>query len=317
MHGGISLLPAFYGSRKDIHSFQQGAFGFYALRAGLRGVLLAVNYLIAANRLSDDKIYGPSVLCAYAAAFQGTHSWLALHGRVFVDPAYWPSSERTHSSSDEVKTVLAVLSINNKWCFQVGRQNHGSRWREVRDLAIARHELLPCYYECVFDAIYGPGCRHPMQNLDDLLTDGAAKAEPLHAVLEEPGRFGQGWTTATEVLEDLFSALPKVRHRALYGSFGGDLHLTNALVNGDATDGDLGAQADLFYLFASELLLDVSQRWLALVKDASPSKEVCKWLFVSTHYPWFDPPRIGMIRSSALRDMLTSLERAIASPDNG
>jgi hypothetical protein len=310
VHGGLSLTPAFYGAKGDIRCFQQDVFGFYALRAGLRGTFLAVNHLIAADHLITKKCYGPSVLCAYASAFQSLHGWLALQGRVFVDPAYWPVADDALPPDDR-KTVLATLSTRNEWRPNIGKRTHQSRWYQLQELVTSRHSTLPSYYEVIFGGLYGFQGRHPPQTLEDLLSGGKAEAEPLSSILEDPARFDRRWSTTEDVLRDFFSRIRNARHGAAYESFGDDPFLTEALVNRDATSGDLGRHAKIFCLFASELLSDTSQQWAAILQAASPSQEVRKGLFVSTYYPWFDSPKTLELKPSGLRDTMIFLQHAI------
>lgn len=308
-YGGLSFSPAFYGSKGDVRCFQGDVFGFYALRAGVRGALLAVNYLTAATHLANIGHHGPSVLCAYTCAFQCLHSWLALYGRVFPDPVYWWTTDLSPRPHDVV-AVLATLSKSSKWSFHTDRRSHGRRWSNLREIVTSRHEALPQYFEIAFDALFDRG-RCPRQTLDDLVQDGPAKAEPLSAVLREPARFSPRWSSAEEVLKDFLWQITEVRHGALYASSGDDPFLTNALLNGDAVTGDLGAQAKSLCAFAAEMLLDVSQQWRAILDIANPSVEVLKWLNIFVHFPLFDRPKIQDLQPSRLRDATIHLSKAI------
>ena len=56
LENSLTLTLLFYESEGRLQCAQVGYFGFYALRAILRGILLSVNHLGAANRLAQFEI---------------------------------------------------------------------------------------------------------------------------------------------------------------------------------------------------------------------------------------------------------------------
>ena len=84
-----SLWPMFRQDKGRICCEQAEYFGFYALRAALRGCFLATNHLSGSLILLQHELLSPAVLTSYTAAFHALHAFLALHGRSIVDTPAW------------------------------------------------------------------------------------------------------------------------------------------------------------------------------------------------------------------------------------
>ena len=258
---------------------QSSWFGFYALRAAARSILLGINHLIASVNALDSKLNAPALFSAYSAAFQVLHGYLALEARVICD----------EQPSQSIPTPLrAVLARHGKWVIEGTQRTHTSRWieieRTVRETGGQRE--LPTYFEPLFRQLCFERCQEGV-TLDDLIrVPPNTRKIPM-----------------LQYISEFMRAIPQARHVAAYQSFGDDPWLVEGLINRDAFGGDLGRQAATFAMFATEFMEDVAYRTVEIMEEVSWSEVTSKLFVLSAMIPWFDEPQVDRAPSK-IRQLL-------------
>jgi hypothetical protein len=151
LENSLTLAPLFYESEGHLQCAQIGYFGFYALRAILRGILLSVNHLSAAKLSADHELYGPSIASAYAAAYHATGSLLALHGHVFCEF----EDNIITGTRNELGMVAVLLTRKSTWICEHRNRTHRTRWLELAQVYRSTIEELPeCFNQVFFYRVY-------------------------------------------------------------------------------------------------------------------------------------------------------------------
>lgn len=284
-----ALRPHFYrdDSATKLACAQCSWFGFYALRAAVRGVLMSVNHLTAAVSNHRQKLHGPATVNAYTAAFHVLHGYLALEGRVIYDPG----------PGGDLGPVRVVLTQKGTWSVENTKRNHRSPWLELKSTLSKRKGRveLPTYFEQLFEYTcsrrYRPGIK----------------------LIEKLRNPNVGLVPMRERLDEFLPRIAELRHIAAYGSFGDDPYLTEALWNNDATGGDFGRQVTRVIVFATQFLEDVAGRVADLVDLLDWSPHSLKLFGLSVLLPDFDEPVTDGLGGD-LRDHVERVRRTTKPP---
>ena len=285
----LTFLPSFKRVNEDIVCAQADYFGFYALRAALRGLELSTNFLAAGQRTLNDDLYGPAVLSLYTAAYHVVESFLALSGRVWIDLGDDPDT-------DLPPVIAGLLTRRNTWAFENRKRGHSHYWQELRPILLnADAESLP-YFQDLFQHFFR-GRYKSRTPLKDFLEAWCS---------ENPLPVGEPFSLQ-EAVDKFLHMIADSRHGALYTGFGSDPFAYEAAVNGESvTKEQMAAQARAFEKFAREVIGEVSAKLDELLGNLNLSKAVKSALFLSVYFPWFDTPRHDLIQP---RDLAMRLKR--------
>jgi len=284
--GTITALPIFCGSKSALLCAQKRWFGWYAVRTAVRGVMLPVNFLLAADRLLACRLFAPSAAASYTAAYHTLQTFLALRGRVICDPFQWvgPATQAAPTA------VAGVLTKNNHWQFEPRVRSHRARWLEVRD-ALAPGEV-PDAFEFLFANLFRNRLRRG-------------------TTLQEYFRDPEGTCAhIDECWEDLLLSVSEIRHQALYSSFGEDPNIVEALWNGDLhSEAGIDRQATTLINFAALLLHDSASQLAQLLRTLVMPVDLQDWLSAMVRIPWFDVPRTSELPFDAIISNLDFIEK--------
>ena len=259
LHGTLSLWPLLY---KDDNGLvccaQQKYLGFFVLRQAVRSLLLGVNYHVAGDVLLQMGLYGPAVASYSTAAYHALHSFLALEGRVLLDTPIWPLPSRS-PREDQRQPYIALLTVRNSWVFEPRPRNHRSKWLEVRQAFASSPDALPACFHKLFGYMYRGVSQRGVDLVERMMNPGKYRVRLAD-------RFGEFLTRIAET-----------RHLSIYGSFGSDPNVVEALWNGDvfSTRG-IDNQAIQFGDFAGSLLMCISSDICAVIGRLNPSPELRK-----------------------------------------
>lgn len=247
-------------------------------------VCFPVNYLVASQRMLDERLFGPSAACSYTAAYHTLHAFLALKGRVICDPVQWvfpPSVEPPVAAA-------GILTKDNRWRFEPRTRTHRAKWLEVRD-ALAPGEV-PDAFAYLFSELFR-GQRKRGTTARQAINDPAG----TRATIED------SWT-------DLLLLIASIRHAALYSSFGEDPHVVGALWNRDTdTAHGIDRQAKALLTFAALLLTDCTKTLVDISSEIPIPSRLRTWWPVVVNIPWFDLPHVNDLTSSEVRSNLQQL----------
>jgi hypothetical protein len=295
-----SFWPTFWNDNGRICCEQAEYFGFYALRAALRGCFLAPNHLSASVILLQHELFSPAVLASYTAAFHALHAFLALHGRTIVDT---PARSRGSGQGDASRSlVIAVLTRNNEWTFEGEARTHKAQWLQLKQVWAAKSATIPGYFEELFDYLFHGVWEHP---------EGLTRSEQLVAVLEGRIKREELRPRLRQHLDGFLSLIAEIRHLAVYCSFGEDPGVVEALVNRDTfSTAGIEKQAQELVLFASRFLTDVASELCAVIRSTEVPQALRTKLYLAVHLPWFDQiqlakcPDCVRAKVATLRDWL-------------
>lgn len=287
----LTLHPYFYKENSHIKCFQEKFIGFYALCNSFRGLFLGINYLNAGHFLLSKELYGPSILSFYTSCFHDLHAFLALHSRVLIDPAFWvkitPKGEKEKiklNNYRDVPPVMAILTKNNSWKFELRKRTHKSRWFELEQVFSQKSNDIPDYFNGLFNYMY----RGVYQ-----------KGIPPIEIFHDRNKYR---IKIEENLSEFLLRISQIRHNALYQSFGEDPNVVEALVNRDtySTKG-INRQADEFGIFSWSFSENISHTLCDFLSETHISDKIRKSIFVCVYHPWFDMPKINEIPYEKLR----------------
>jgi len=257
-------FPFFYKENEQIKSPQYQYFGFFALMNMFRGVFTAVNYYYAGNLLLEKGLLAPALSMYYTCVFHLLPSYLALEGRVIIDPVRgMPKVIITKNSSsvsykpldDKTDLLIAILSGENKWIFEKRRRNHTDRWCELSHVFIEKG-TYPKYFE------------------------------ELLAYLKL--YFGNDFS-----INQFLREIPKIRHHALYESSAYDESAYDDLVNRDNFSSfRLDTKVKKFKYFAEEFFFDILLQIQEIIGQLETSKNLKQILFLGVYTPPFEVPQL-------------------------
>ena len=177
----IRALPWFYwDSKSELKSPQQSFFGFYLLRNALRGIFISLSFLQSGGLLQKKHLLAVSTFSFYTALFHLLHSFLALYGRVVIEPVLGPikiiyrkeSSECTHDSLNPyIEVIIALLTKKNEWKFEKRTRSHSKRWKELDPILTKQGNNIPSFFISFFKYVTAYGGVY-LSNKHNLVKDG-------------------------------------------------------------------------------------------------------------------------------------------------
>ena len=316
--GELPSLPSFKRVNGNIVCAQADYFGFYVLRSALRGLELSTNFLVAGQRTLNDGLHGPAVASLYTAAYHVVESFLALSGRVCIDPGDKKRSQETDAPS----VYAGLLTHRNSWAFEKRRRTHAGRWKDLRPVLLkADAESIP-YFQDLFQHFFRGQYKSRTPIKSYLKALGSANPLPVG----EPLSLRDEWRPSPKarqksrkqkklkIVDKFLWMISESRHDALYTGFGSDPLAYEAAVNGEwVNEGHMAAQARAFEKFAREVIDEVSAKLDELLGNLNLSEAVKVALFLSVWWPWFDTPRYDLIQPKELAIRLKRVSRSIQS----
>lgn len=203
--------PWFYRDQSnELQSPQQSFFAIYSVRNTVRGILLGLRFLQAANLLKENGFLSASVFSYYTASFHLLNSFLALNGRVLIEPVQGPprvvkrkgcSRCESRSLDPTPDIVIAILTRNNIWKFEPRRRSHAARWKELNHVFAGDGSAIPDFFLNFFRYIMSYG--------------------------------GDFLSSEETLVQDAIKRLTDIRHTAIYEGYGYDDCAHDALMNRD------------------------------------------------------------------------------------
>ena len=290
LYGSLTLWPELYIDDGGlVRCAQQGYLGFFVLRQAIRCLLLGVNYQVAGDLMLQTGLYGPAVASYYTAAYHVLHSFLALEGRVLFDTAIWPIPSR-RPPQDRHQPYIALLTVHNSWVFEPRPRNHRRKWLEVKQAFASLPDALPACFHKLFGYMY----HGVFQRGVDLLE-----------TIKNPDKYR---VRLADRFEDFLTRIAETRHLSIYGSFGSDPNVVDALWNGDvfSTRG-IENQAVQFGEFSGSLLMRVASDVKGIMGRLSLNQKLHNALTLSIHYLPFDDPQSDGISDPELADAVKEI----------
>jgi hypothetical protein len=201
----------------------------------------------------------------YTSLFHFLHSFLALEGRVIVEPVMGPIKVEVKEDSSTInhkllskhpEVIIAILTINNDWIFEKRSRSHKKRWQELNIIFNEHNYEIPHYFIKLFNYLNSYG---PYENI---------KGSDINNFLKE---------------------ISEIRHKALYESFGFDDFAYYAAINKEIEGGvGLGVKTKEFKLFASEFFKDILSKTIELIQKVKINAKIKLSLKVSVDTPPFE-----------------------------
>jgi hypothetical protein len=290
-----TMHPMVYRDAGKLVTPQAPLLGFYCLVTAVRGVLLAVNYILGARNCVAAGLSGPSVTLSYTAAYHALTAYLALEGRVILDASCSPFDEC--SPHHFAKTPLAVLTRSNQWLLEGMDRSHKSRWHQLYSVYSCDSGRIPTCFHDLFEFTY---------------QGFFMKGLPIVELVQDPKKYQ---LTLADSAAEFFDGIASIRHRAVYHSLGDDPRVVDALVNRDVFSTEhLARQSHAFFAFAQDLITVSATNLAAFAGSTSLAPEIQSKMSLSVYYPWFDAPIIGDISIQNLRDSLQSIHDWVTPP---
>jgi len=289
----FSTVPRFDFTNKKIISPNSSHFSIFALRMVFRGILLGINYLIAADLSRNKSLWGPSILNYYTTCFHILHSYLALNGHVIIDPVY-PVLSRDDENLN-IQSILAIFSQkNSKWTFNKTSRDHKGRWFELKQIFI-KEEDVPLCFNNLFNLWYG-----------DLIKENIPSITKIIAKIE-----GKKIGTPLKVhdkIDDFLMRISETRHISLYQSFGSDPNVINSLQNMDTyTNAGIDRQVINFKKFTYEFYQLCLNELKIIINNIKFHKPTRQSLWILINLPNFDFPNIELLELKSLKHDLRFL----------
>ena len=231
--------PWFFRRDAELDSPQAEFFGVFAMRNLLRGPLVSIRFVQAADLLLEQGFLSPSVMCSYTAAFHLAQSFLAAHGRVLVEEARGRPVVRQFGGSASLAfdgqhipdIVMALLTKANTWKFEGRGRTHTQRWADVQAVLLA---LLDERVPTAFDTLF---CY--------LTTYGPYGTEDAEARVREG-----------------IQRLADVRHAAIYRGYGEDDFAADLAAEGESVPGEA-------FHYKAEAMRDFAAEFLSLCAEVA------------------------------------------------
>lgn len=282
------FFPTFKDEKEQLICEQENWFGFFVLRNGFRGLLTSINYLATAQIIRSQALNGPTIVAAYTASFLLLDAFLAFNGIIIIDlpPEY-------NKSKIILKPlVVGKLSKKRGWIFEKIKRNHKSRWLQLSQIIGSQKGNVPIFFHRLFTYFY----RGEYKNKRPLV-------EVLNNKSIDNNIFiGEKWQLHERVT-DFLEQIALSRHVSIYGSFGSDVYVYEALVNRDtfSTSG-LNEKAAQFMLFAQDLAIYVVNNLKETISTLQMSDSIRKLLFLCVSIPYFDDPKIKLLQPTGLQE---------------
>jgi len=303
---GLHPMPVFYGQKQNIISAQSDFFGFYVLANAIRSMLRGINFIIASQCLLESKLLAPSVALSYTAGFHGLMAYLALEGHPFFEDRSFAWAEKQSDDTlvivappDNLLLVSAILTKNNIWSFKNRDRFHKVFWRELLQLFNKPSYTIPQYYRDLFEYLFWG--RQKEQKLG---------VEALKKRIENPALYEANKLQLEDAKKEFLDRIAEVRHTALYGGFGEDPRVVEAMWNNDATSSSgIERQAVKFYSFSEAILDHVSSNIVDLISLLNPIVSVRNALCICTYMRWFDTPISDRVPHKILKSRISQIEK--------
>jgi hypothetical protein len=303
---GLHPRPVFYGQKQNIISAQSDFFGFYVLANAIRSMLRGINFIVASQCVLESKLLAPSVALSYTAGFHGLMAHLALEGRPFFEDGCFAWAEKRSDGTlavvkppTDLPFIAAVLRENNTWSFECRKRSHKTCWRELLHLFDKDSYTIPQYYYALFEYLFRG--RQKEQKLG---------VEPLKERIENPALCEANKLRLEDAKEEFLDRIAEIRHRALYGAFGEDPGVVEAMWNNDVTSSlGIERQTNEFYSFSKAMLDHVSSDIVELLSVLNLIVSVRKALCVCVYVQWFDTPLPDDMHSKFLASRIRWIER--------
>lgn len=270
-------------------------FGMHALRNAYRGVFLSVNTLVAAQLLHTRRLWAPAITEAYSTAYHALESFLAQLGLVIIQ-----TRDYTNGLLKPGPQYVAKFTKKGEWVFERLKLSHRWRWRLLTPY-VASSVSKPGFLVDLFDYLFLGESKHrpPWSEVRTAILEGRSAPKAMPWLLEEK---------AAEFL-DRISA---VRHDAVYIGAGADPHVTEALMNRDASsDRDIDRQSAAFLSFATGLLTECAERTESLSGCIELDSAIRPWLFLAVDFPWFDELELDQLRDQELANRIRRLREGL------
>ncbi|MFQ5589033.1 MAG: hypothetical protein ACE5F7_09350, partial [Nitrospiria bacterium] len=204
----LHLFPKFSGNKRSIMCEDDDILDLHAIINGIRSILRSVNFLTGAHIMYLRKLYAPSVMLSYTAAFHGLNAHLSCEGRPFFDLL-------EIGYRFEVQVVAGILTKKNKWKYESRGRGHIARWKELHQCFSSSDYVPPLCFDRLFKYMY-QGQRK--------------KGVTLLEVMKEPEKHR---LEMREMLPEFLKKISEVRHRAIYSGLGEDPHAVEGLWDGN------------------------------------------------------------------------------------
>jgi hypothetical protein len=201
----------------------------------------------------------------YTSLFHFLHSFLALEGRVVIEPVMGPIEVQVKEDSSTInhkllskhpEVIIAILTINNDWVFEKRSRSHKKRWQELNIIFNEHNYKIPHYFIKLFNYLNSYG---PYENI---------KSSDINNFLKE---------------------ISEIRHKALYESFGLDDYSYYAQLNKENEEGvGFEAKAGNFKLFASDFFKDILSKSIGLIQKVKINAKIKQRLKESMDTPPFE-----------------------------
>lgn len=288
---GININPTFFKRNDQIKCVQEYFFGVYALRLIFRGLILATNHFVAGKNLEKEMLFGPAISCFYSASFHLLHSYLALNGKVFIEPVKSTRLIEPSFSPDIRKILLGVYQKKgNTWSFQVKSRNHKDKWAELKSL-LALPKTRPESFSVLFCYFYGAD---------------------LSWVRSKEGHAFEFDKYLNDRMDGFIEMIANTRHFSIYQSFGSDPEVVDAIVNGETfNDRVMDSQMAAFSKFSEQLYFECLELVSLLVDGIKIDNAVREAISLLVFHPYFDTPKVSLVKNEELRFRLKWLYELI------
>jgi hypothetical protein len=304
--GGLCPQPQFYGTKQNITSAQSDFFGFYVLANTIRSMLRGINFIVASRSVLESKLLAPSIALSYTAGFHGLMAQLALEGRPFFEDGSFAWAEKGSNGKltlieppPDLLLISAILTKNNIWSFRNRNRSHNVFWRELLNLFGKSSYTIPQYYYDLFDYLFWGRQKEPKLGV-----------KGLKEMLENPALREANKLHLEDAKEEFLNRIAKVRHMALYGGFGEDPWIVEAMWNNDVSSSSgIERQARKFYSFSEAMLVQVSSELVDLLSHLKLTSSIRKALCVCIYIQWFDTPLIADVPNKLLKSQVRQIKK--------
>lgn len=282
--------PRFYKTEDHkTKCYQYDSLGFYVLRSAYRGILLSINYLVAADVNLSKKLLGPAVSNYYTSAYHVLGAFFALKGRIIFD-------NQIIFDNKNLKTDdrFAIASFTKgKWHIETKKWGHAGKWQEIKQLRLDEYpESLIHLFRYWFKFRIKEDI-----SLNEYMRR-RIKGEPLGTPLH-----------IDDIPDEFLKRISETRHQAIYASFGSEPKVMSNLVNRDTFDDNgIDYQARAFKKFCYGFINENADSLIELLNFVRIHKKTRNWLWVAIFQPWFDEQQINQINDEELRQKLNRIK---------
>lgn len=279
---GFRSYPIFEQRGSIPSCLQEKIFGFYALVEILVAVMQSINFLIGANACQYNKLFAPSTVLAYSAAFHLVRAYNAINGRICMPMSIYNSSPQS---------ILCRIRRDNRWNFENQPTGHRSFWQHYLEV-LKQEPILPESIYELFQHWYG-----------NKIKPGFGMDEFLEGV--EVPRYSIG-----EVLDEVVARIAATRHIAVYQGIGEDPEGLDSLANDkdrSLSEEILSGQADAMLRYANRFSIEVSKEILDILQCIEISDDLRDKIAIRTVIR-HDMPRLELLPVGEIRSNFEKLQ---------